>query len=384
MFTSLRPVGNKIKLSKITFSDDLFEPYSTKFYQSGTAALASAIIAAKQANPGITQPTILLPAYVCPDLISAAVYANVQPILIDFEENRPWMALDEIKKNLSGSVIAIIAVNFLGIPERVSLIKKLINNTNIVLIEDSAQSLPLDFNNDYWQGDIVVTSFGRGKPLGLLGGGAVLTKKQNLYNLFPAQKRTETSILNKVKYQLKLHLYNFLTKPFLYYWLLKLPGLDFGKTTYKKLTILENCHTATLDLITSNYQSYKTKNLVNRKIQTMLQHFNTSLIIDLPGVCNVDLTNPLLRYPILVTNMKVRNQLLSCLNQHGLGASSMYPDILPNIEGVAPNIFINKDNIVMAKNFANYLITLPTHNDVTDSLIQIIEDIINKVIADIV
>lgn len=382
MFTSLRPVGNKIKYSNITYSDDLFEPYNTKFYQSGTAALASAMTAAKQANPEITQPKILLPAYACPDLISAVVYANVEPVLIDFEQDKPWMALDDIQKNLSDSVIAIIAVNLLGIPERVSLIKELLNNTHIVLIEDSAQSLPLDINSDYWQGDIVITSFGRGKPLGLLGGGAILTKEAELYKYLPSPKRTKLNLFKSLNYQLKLHLYNILTKHFIYHWLIKIPGLEIGKTSYKKLTALESCHTTILNLLTINYSVYKSKKLVNRKIQAMLQRINAPLIIDLPGVCNVDLAGPLLRYPILITDKKVRNQLLSCLNQHGLGASSMYADILPNIEGIDSNLFTEKNEYLSAKDFANHLITFPTHSDVKDSHIKKIESILLKLILD--
>ena len=380
MFSELRPVGNKIHY-KCTPFNELFHPYKSKFYQSGTAALASAIIAVKNLHPEIKHPEILLPAYACPDLISAIIFANIKPVLIDFEEHKPWMDIEKVKKNLSNSTIAVIAVNFLGLPERIPLINDVVGGLAIKVIEDSAQSLPLLIDSNYWKGDVIITSFGRGKPLSLLGGGVALTNEQDLYVQLPKTKIVELSWLMAVKYQFKIHLYNFMIKSHIYYWLLKLPGLQIGKTKYKKLSSLEGFHTKILSLITKNYQEYKKLKNAGTRIQKMLEEINSPHIIDIPKICNHDLSNPLLRYPVLITNESFRTQVLSILNQHGLGISSMYGDILPNIEGVKLEKNYKIDEFYNAKKFSEQLVTFPTHCDVTDSDISNMKNHIENISA---
>ena len=121
-----------------------------------------------------------MPAYACPDLVSAAKYAGVKPVLVDFEHDRPWMSVDEIKGVVSEKVIAIVAVNFLGIPERMQAIRGVADEYDALVIEDSAQAFPVSPDTNFWKGDIVIVSFGRGKPVSLLGGGALLLRLDQL------------------------------------------------------------------------------------------------------------------------------------------------------------------------------------------------------------
>ena len=50
----------------------------------------------------------------------------------------------------------------------------------LVLIEDDAQYLPLDSEPASYCGDLVIHSFGRGKPVSLVGGGALLIRRPAL------------------------------------------------------------------------------------------------------------------------------------------------------------------------------------------------------------
>ena len=93
MFYQLPPAGNRI-----TFSVDSNVPLPwflssdrATFYHSGTAALAAAIIAAKTAR-AIHDAEVILPAYACPDLLSAAIFARVRPVLVDLEKEN-WDSL---------------------------------------------------------------------------------------------------------------------------------------------------------------------------------------------------------------------------------------------------------------------------------------------------
>ena len=165
------PVGERIKLgrpdSDIDALQSIFRPYTAPFYNSGTSALAAAIIVSINKRR-TSSPEVIIPAYTCPDLVSAILFAGAQPILVDFEKDKPWIDLDQLQEKITTETVAVIAVNLFGIPERIKLLKEIIGEKNITLIEDSAQSFLTPEESMRCLGDIVVLSFGRGKPVNML------------------------------------------------------------------------------------------------------------------------------------------------------------------------------------------------------------------------
>ncbi|UCB54712.1 MAG: DegT/DnrJ/EryC1/StrS family aminotransferase, partial [Thiotrichales bacterium] len=177
MFYQLPPAGNPINLTATAepglFLDSFFSPYQPRFFASGTAALAAVIIAAIRLK-NVTRPEVVLPAYGCPDLVSAVVYAGAKPVLVDLEPDRPWMDLAQLSGKITAHTVAIVATDLFGISERIDAIRPIARQAGAMLIEDSAQAFPGARESDIWGGDCVVLSFGRGKPVSLLGGGVVL------------------------------------------------------------------------------------------------------------------------------------------------------------------------------------------------------------------
>lgn len=382
MFKSLRPAGNKVHFESKHLADNLLSPYKFKLYQSGTAALSAALIAAQKVSSKITNKAkVLLPAYACPDLVSAILHSDAEPILIDFASGKPWMDLSKIEEMIDEDVIAIIMVNFLGIPERIEQIRSIIDKQNIVLIEDSAQGFPNKSANEYWNGDIIISSFGRGKPIGLLGGGIALSKNEILLDALPQTRNTPLNLIDKLKYFLKSHLYNILLKPPFYYWISRVPGIQLGQTYYKALSELDSCPGYIKKLITNNFARYKNQKLISQEIHNLLKDLNSSQIIDLPATCNFNFNSPLLRYPILVTDSNIHSEILIKMTRKGLGVSTMYNDVLPNISGIPGGTFSNKTELLNAELFSKQLLTLPTHEDVTTKDIESIKEILQKFLS---
>jgi dTDP-4-amino-4,6-dideoxygalactose transaminase len=92
-------------------------------------------------------------------------------------------------------------------------------------------------------------------------------------------------------------------------------------------------------------------------------------VVDLPLMHNVPSDYGLLRYSVLVTSRVRRDEIYVQLRQAGLGASIMYAEVLPDIEGVGPLVTV-PGPIPCARDFAGRLLTLPTHEDVDDATIQ--------------
>src|SRR5690606_40617216 len=74
---------------------------------------------------------------VCSSDLSAVLHAGGKPMLVDLEPERPWMQRAELHARLDGGVAAVVAVNFLGIPERLQELAVAAEAAGALLIEDS-------------------------------------------------------------------------------------------------------------------------------------------------------------------------------------------------------------------------------------------------------
>jgi len=371
----LRPTGNPIILNNSQLEISEFQDFNINFYQSGTAALAAAIIASIRLKKNtIDTPEIIIPAYCCPDIISAIIFANAKPVLVDFIPNKPFMSLEEIEKNITNNTTGIIAINFLGIPERTNLIKDICSKHNLSLIEDSAQGFPIFEVDNYWYGDFIILSFGRGKPINLLNGGAVLSKNNN--NYIPEAYRQDAIKTEKFNYYLKAVVYNLLIKPKIYNLITNLPFLKVGKTVFKKLCALKTMPETTKSYLSANINVFRKNDKtyhVATTISNLLQNIN---VIDLPSHTQHNFDNPLLRYPILFPDNESRDRALFSLE--ALGATKMYGKTLPDIEGISNYIKNKSHEYPNAVRFSETLLTLPTHQDVRIQDIYLIMKLIKK------
>lgn len=420
MFNRIPPVGNPISWQHPAPPPTLVtHQEQCLFFQSGTAALAQALIIAKSAFKTDT-PEVIVPAYTCPDIISAAVYAGVTPVLVDLEADRPYMSLPAIENAITNNTIAIIAINFLGIPERIAAIRTSLGNSGVIVIEDSAQWFPdtspaapdsaQAISNQY-QGDMVVLSFGKGKPVSLMGGGALLIKQPkraslaeqiNTVEKTPSQEQSDkptntlTTSLLYMAYNMAISRYG--------YWLLELlPGLKLGETHYTPLNTIDPMDNNRLLLLASNRQRYQQRPLTAQQaIHQMLANNSPQQVTDLPEQCQTYQQQRLLRYPILMPSASAKNHALKALEQAGCGASPLYPTILPNIAGVSEHLnttpslssstksasstrslstnasSIGSLEFKNATSFASRLITLPTHGAVTNHQLAIIEQVLQR------
>lgn len=364
----IRPVGNLINQTKST-NINLTTPHN--FYSSGTASLAAALIASKQIRFDIKKPEVIIPAYACPDLISAIVFAQAVPVLVDIDVNSPMMSLKNIDDAITKQTIAIIAIRFFGLQENNKELLLISKQHNLILIEDSAQGFPNKEFDNYWVGDFIILSFGRGKPLNLLGGGAVLSRDSNLIDKLPIPSSASDSLINKLKYKLKLFIYNQSIVPFAYGLITRMPGLNIGQTIYKPLTAINSINEGTKQLLTSNIEAYPTRLNCQNKYTEILKHCNNTIIIDLPSKLKHDMSQPLLRYPILVKEYALRNRLYEKLKPYG--ASLMYKKPLNEIDNVDKLIKESNGTYENASNFAKHLLTLPTHESVDNKTIEAIE-----------
>lgn len=375
-FKTLRPVGNSIRLQQTQLDLSQFGKHEVRFYQSGTAALAAALLAVKSTQAQKTnKPEVLLPAYTCPDLISACMFAGVKPILVDFEELTCHMSLSDIAQKITADTVAIIAVRFLGIAERMKDLSTICHEHGLNLIEDSAQGFPVNSPDTYWKGDLTIISFGRGKPVNLLGGGAVLTGKEFMKHLPPAQNEEKPShFISNIKYCQKVRIYNLLINPAMYNIVTRIPGLSLGETIYKELSAIKALPYPIINYIAANIHHYQSLANCGNRWHKLIKSVSSTKFIDLPGASGHDFDMPLLRYPLLIRSEQHHTDIYGALKQFGV--SVMYKDPLYNIKGIPQIVQSQGADLTADKTFAKALITLPTHSAMTENTQ---EEILNKI-----
>lgn len=362
-FGDLPPAGEGVCLGP-RLPLPAFDGYRDLWLNSGTAALALAMLHAHWQRIDVKQPEVILPAYGCPDLVSAAVYAGVKPVLVDVQQDDPAYDLQALEKALSTNTVAVVAVNFLGIGERLNAIRQRLP-ADVMLIEDNAQWHPEP--DVTLEGDYVVTSFGRGKPASVLGGGLLLIRQELpldrdwIKEQFAADDEAVTSIS---QHRLKAMTYNLLRKPPAYFWLNRSGVFRLGETRYEPLEGIINMSPACQSLVATNVQRYLA-------LPRWREDFYDEVVSELPGLAEVAMERRrrLLRYPLLCESEQQRNEILETLNKQGLGASALYRRPLWEVSGVAENVLI-KEEPRNATSFSNRLLTLPLHSGVQRSHLE--------------
>ena len=383
MFYQEAVVGEPIRFNSIKNEKDVlanvFSGFTVNYYKSGTAALAAAVLVAVRNKKNIHAPEVLLPAYACPDLVSAVVYAGARPVLVDFSEDQPRMDLEKMAEKITVNSVAVIAVNFLGIPEDLAAIRQLTQKSGLLLIEDSAQAFRELGATNIWLGDLVILSFGRGKPVNLLGGGALLCNDDSLRSyLEQPLLMSEKSKRAFFKRKIKVSLYNWLINPSAYWWVEKVPFLKLGETKYKELLSIESIDKNTLLELPVNLAEYFARHsVIEDRYRQLMATFSDKNLVDIVSRCGSDGASKLLRYPLLLKNYTDREQALNTLRLSGVGVSKMYKKPLSDIDGM-DDFFDMKGHYPNAASFADRLITLPTHSLVRDESLNAIEFTLKK------
>ena len=355
----LPPVGNKISLEAAS-ENKLAEllPAYQYWVDSGTSALALALDDAKNSFPHLARPRAIIPGYCCPDLVAACVFAGVEPVAVDIARNDPAYDLESLRTVMDETIVAVIAINFLGVNERIAQISELIAHLGLQarLVVDNAQWFPVSQTQMKFDADYVTFSFGRGKPLSLLGGGLLQSKtpldKKLLQKI---EEPTDKPALVK----LKARAYNLLLIPQFYILLNRNPFMRLGETKYSPLEKITRMDDYRLSLVTENFECYSQcddhlQQEYNREIPDGLQQFSAVYS---------DRCQRLLRYPLLCPDSQARDTLLTSMQKEGLGATAMYKVAIDQIEGVAGLVSVPRP-LNNAKSFASRFMTLPVHSGV--------------------
>lgn len=383
MFFRLPPVRSPVPFNVASASSvrQQFQRASGRdifLYGSGTQALAAALAAARQAHASqTTRPEAIIPAYTCPDLIAACVCAGVHARVIDLPADGSW-GYDEaaVRAALGPHTVALVCMNFLGTEPDAQMLAHLAAANGTALIQDSAQHFPADAPLQ-WAADYVVVSFGRGKPLNLLSGGALLVRPgraETLRVLSSVARNAAESIPGRALG----FVFNVVTHPRVYWLTSRLPGLRLGETRYKPLDAIHSLSDEAWARVGPMIERYR-----HDRVRTLQWWSEVVPAWSVLGIRPVDppvQTSRRLRLPLLAADEAQRDRLVDELERRGLGASRMYAVPLDRIASV-PDDIRRQGPFPNAQRFAARLFTLPAHSSVTRRTVELTDRCIRELAA---
>lgn len=348
---------------------------------SGKAAISLILKAARQAIP--VKDEVIIPDYTCWSVPSAVVRAGLKVRPVDIEAENFGLSPPRVSATINEKTLAVIVTHLFGIPGRINAIEKICAERNVLLIDDAAQGLGASLNQRPLGsfGDAGILSFGRGKNITTLCGGALVVRGnlilRKVKEIF--QSEFPDGSAGGLFDMLRLTAYKVMFNRRLYWIPDKLPFFRLGETVYDP-----NFKTGKLSQKRARRGAIMTENLVeiSQKRKQKALEFQALLAgvrgLRFPAAPD-DGEPQYLRLPILLKDKQSRRYILRA--GHKLGISAMYPDAVSSIKALKPHIVKENLPCPVAKEVSETLVTLPTHNGIGKSDILYISDFVKKAVA---
>jgi dTDP-4-amino-4,6-dideoxygalactose transaminase len=314
-------------------------------------------------------PQVIVPAYGCPDLIAACLFAGTRAVLVDTPSGAWGYDLDGLRAACTANTVAIVAMNLLGVGDQAAELYAVARASGCLLIQDSAQYLPPATTHP-WRGDYVALSFGRGKPLNLLRGGALLLPQERSEAANFSARAVDCSV--RVREALLSTraagvAFNLCTLPIAYRLTSILPGLGVGATNYRMLSSVSELPVSAWKQLSAALIGYgKRPEYSTLPWQPFLAGWEKAGIS--PLACagsHADTDGQRLRFPLLARDLIQRDAIVAALNREGLGPSCMYGTTMNKIAHIPEEVAM-QGPFHNATLLAKRLLTLPTHSLVNE------------------
>ena len=328
---------------------ELLGPVRLTLHASGREALR---VAFSQLAALSGRDEIWVPSYTCFSIPAAAVAAGLRVRLVE-------IGLDgRIDPNALARMpleraAALVVSNLFGVPEPVARLREILNSRGVALVDDAAQSLGARSTEGPVgsRGEVGILSFGRGKPLSALGGGALAWIGSDGPADPPAlDARPCSAVVRAAAFNLAL-------LPPVFRWLAAIPALGIGETRYDPNFERGGIDGASLCLAAAVLPEFETANRARAQRAAALAERITAETIFSPLLADDGDIAVYPRLGVLAPSASARNDALRALAP--IGATRMYPGPLECVKALQPHR-VGKSETPGARQFANRLLTLPT------------------------
>jgi perosamine synthetase len=341
---------------------------------SGKAALALILKALSSMAPDKNE--VLIPAYTCFSVPSAIINAGLRISLCDVDTSTLDFDYQKLSDLNTDKTLCIVPGHLFGIPSDMEKVRQFAKERNIFVVEDAAQAMGGMCQNHLLGtiGDAGFFSLGRGKNITCMSGGIIVTGRDDIANeirkVYASLKRPDS--MENILELIKAFLMSVFIRPSFYWFPAGLPFLALGETVFDPNFPVRKLAGMKAGLMRNWRERLEKSNGVRRENAdffcraTALNHFRKP-------------DTPFLRLPLLAENEKVRDNIYSCLNRKGLGASLMYPSPINHISELKD--YFTCPSYPSAEQISSRLLTIPTHELLSCSDRQAIMEILTRILG---
>jgi perosamine synthetase len=331
---------------------------------SGRAALTVLLQALRH---GSTRREVVIPAYTCFSVPSAIARAGFVIRLCDVDPKTLDLDLNALARLDLDRVLCIVPSGLYGLPGDLLGIEAIARAAGASLVDDAAQCLGARQAGRECGtfGDAGFYSLGRGKGITTMGGGVLVTHRDELARDIERQVRalprpSPGDILAAIAGSFA---YSLLAAPSSY-WLVD-RVLELGGSTFAPNFPVTRLSAYQRRLAEHLLPSVDACNGIRRDNAERLRSGIDGVEgIEIPQ--SVSGAHPIhLRFPLLTRDAGHRSRLLGRLRAVGIGASASYPSAIGDIPGVARYRAPDQEPCPQARSIATRILTLPTHPGVT-------------------
>ncbi len=318
-------------------------------------ALLTLLLKALWEKDGRTRNEVLIPGYTCYSVAASVARAGLKINIYDLDPGSFNPDIDDLKKKIGPQTLAVICQHLFGIPTDIKGLMQIIKEKGSYVIEDAAQALGggIDGCPLGTIGDFGFYSFGRGKSLPLGGGGALVGKDAGVLSGLNLKLRNKgyASLISTAVSQV-------MSNPLLY-WIPEMLPLGLGETIFDPGFGVSAMPLVMKKLGAKFVAVLNGLNTHRRHIaKTYEEAFDDGCIISVPDESKSVYT----RFPLMAGLSQIARELKR------LGVRRMYPKAIVDEETIKPYLVDQKPAAPGASEIAKKLITLPTHNGITENL----------------
>ncbi len=349
---------------------------------SGRAALYL-ILRAIGGMQGNSKDAVVIPAYTCYSVAASIARAGYRIQPVDIDPTTLDYDYDSLESEDLSDTLALVGCNLFGIVSNFKRLRKLAERHEIRVIDDAAQSLgsTCDGRESGMCGDVGFYSLDRGKNITTFSGGMIVTDNAEIAEAVRIRwnELRRPGSFENLKIAVKLSVYRAMINPRRYWYLTKVPFLGLGLTVYdesfeiEKLTDLQ---TVLLAYMTS--ELHRINEIRARNASSLIDGLG-GLGLRIPG-SDSKAPPSYLRLPVIMPNRESRAEAICRLRRNGITATSMYPGKISDITGIGPKLAKLQGEYPGAAIVVERLLTLPTHEYVTDADIHTIVETLKKVV----
>lgn len=361
-----------------------FDVNCCSLFSSGKAALTIILKALHKLSPHKNE--VLIPAFTCYSVPSAIIRAGLKIRLCDLDSDTldfDFGKIDKIfqEKQTSSKILAVIPIHLFGFHADIPKLRACLYKTDTFIIEDAAQAMGSRYHGQKAGtiGDVGFFSLGRGKSLSTVEGGIAITNKNDIAKALREQMNQagEYSTINFVKLVIYSFILVLFTKPYLFWLPKSLTFLGLGKTIFDPEFKIKRMTAYQAGLASGWEKRVKMLNIKRSEIfKRYLDKIKTNSVYKVPmKESDTDYEISPIRFPVVFKNSQKRETVLSKSEKKGFGIMPSYPDSIDHL-GILESG--SQQSFTVAKNNADFLITLPIHEYVTQKDIKNITSLVSN------